>query len=463
VTTVRIFRTLALLAAASAGVAPAAAAQQFRFRSTTTARFVQLRPMVFDTAVQQFIAGDVDAAVPLTEDLEASAWGFGVEGLRAYGLLRGRASIGSGLVWPRAGDHFDAMALYAELERPTYRVRLGRQQRASGLGIYGFDGGLGTWRPRPNLRLEGYAGGGLARGYSDPINSDAIRGIEPLLPDHGTLLFGASVWAAPNTRSVLSAIYQREILSDRSGVVSERAAFDAQTTLGGRLALTGAADYDFSTSAVGRARISGMLRLPRGANLRASVFRYAPVFDLTTIWGAFSPQPHHGGSVGAEVSPAGSWTVSGGWTRRIYEKVTETTPFLVNVGTTADAWTAGARWTNGALVAEGSYRYSTGYGGNESGGDLRLAWQSGERWSVAASGTAFQEAEYFRVARGTVFGVGADAHVEVHERLGLRGQLMQYFHTDTSGQRGPNWSQTRAMISVEWIFGASADRVAGYP
>ena len=451
--------TLALLAA---GLPAAARSQQVRLHSTTTAQFVQLRPMVFDTATQQFTAGGVDAAVPMIEDIEASAWGFGLEGLRLYGLLRGRASLGGGIDWPRLQDHFDAIALYAELERATWRLRLGRQQRASGLGVYGFDGVLGAWRPRANVRIEGYGGRGLARGFNDPITNDAIRGIEPLVPDKGTLLFGGSVWAAPNARSTVSALYQREILNDQSSIVSERAAFDAQTRIGNRFTFTGSADYDFSTRDIGRARLTALVLLPAHSNIRATIFRYAPTFDLTTIWGAFSPQSHHGQSVTLETSPSNAWTIGAGWTRRIYEKTTETTPFLVNVGTTADAFSATARWSNGFASVDGAYRWTTGYGGQESSGDVHIGFRGGDKWSLGASGTAFQQAEYFRVARGTVYGAGVDARADLSDKLGLRGQFMQYFHRGTSGMESPNWSQTRAMITVEWVFGASADRVAGY-
>ncbi len=61
--------------------------------------------------------------------------------------MRGRAALGSELVWPRYDDHFDALYAFLELERRYYRVRAGRQQRASGLGFYAFDGLTATARP----------------------------------------------------------------------------------------------------------------------------------------------------------------------------------------------------------------------------------------------------------------------------------------------------------------------------
>lgn len=447
---------------ALAGCASTLAAQQLRIHSTTTAQFVQLRPITFDSATQQFTGGSVDAAVPIIEDLEASAWGFGVQGLRAYGLFRLRGALGSGLVWPRSDDHFDALAAYFELERTQWRFRLGRQQHSSGLGLYGFDGGAVTWRPKPNVRFEAYGGRGLARGTNDPINSGAIRALDPLIPDHGTLLVGASAWAAPTAQSFLSATYQREILNDFSGLVSERVALDAQAPLGRHLTLAGSTDIDLGVGQLGRTRLAATARLPKASSVALAVFRYRPTFDLTTIWGVFAPQANHGASVTATLPPLGDVTLTADWTLRVYEATTETTPFLVNVGTTATSYSLGGSWARNALSVSGNYRFITGYGGDESAGDLRVSLDRGDRWQVALNGTAFQNTEYFRVARGTVVGFGAEARRRLTDRLTVSGQLMQYFNTGTTGMDSPNWSQTRALFQVDWVTGANPDRVAGY-
>ena len=436
-------------------------AQQVRVRSTTTGRFIQLRALALDSA-GAWTAGPVNAAVPLAEDVELSAWGLGIEGLRGYGLFRLRADIGSELVWPRYGDQFDALAAYLELERTQWRLRLGRQQHVSGLGLYGFDGGAVTWRPVPNVRLEGYGGRGLARGYNDPINSSAILTQDPLIPDRGTLLVGFSAWAAPSAQSFASATYQREILNDLSGLVSERVALDGQATIGRRLTLAGSTDFDFGTGALGKARLGATTWLPSSASLGVALFRYRPTFDLNTIWGVFAPQSHRGASVSATLPPLGAVTLTAGWTLRVYEEMTETTPFLTDVGTTTNALSIGGAWANRALSVSGSYSYLTGYGGQESAGDVRLALDGGDRWLVGLNLAAFQNNEYFRVARGTVVGLGADGRYRFTDRLTVTGRLMQYRHTGTTGMDAPDWSQTRALLQVDWIMGASADRVAGY-
>lgn len=456
----RLTRLFIALVALAGGVS-VLTAQQVRVRSTTTGQFIQLRSLLVDST-GAYSAGAVNEAVPLSEDVELSAWGLGIQGLRAYGLFRVRGSIGSELIWPRYDDHFDALAAYLELERTQWRFRLGRQQRSSGLGLYGFDGGAVTWRPKPNVRFETYGGRGLARGYNDPINSSAILSEDPFIPDKGTLLFGVSGWAAPTSRSFVSATYQREILNDFSGVVSERMAFDGQTTIARRWTLAASTDVDIGAAVLGKARLAATAWLPHSSSLAVSVFRYRPTFDLTTIWGAFAPQAHKGTSVAATLPPLGEVTFTAGWTLRVYEKVTETTPFLVDVGTTTNTVSLGGTWAHRALAVTGNYRFITGYGGEESAGDLRAALDHGDRWQIGLNGTAFQNTEYFRVARGTVLGFGADARANVTSRLSVSGRLMQYVHTGTTGMDSPNWNQTRALFQVDWVMGANADRVAGY-
>jgi len=58
-----------LLLAAPAQTLPA---QSFRFRSVTTGRYVQLRPLVYDSSSDSFVAGDREYAAPVTEDVEVT-------------------------------------------------------------------------------------------------------------------------------------------------------------------------------------------------------------------------------------------------------------------------------------------------------------------------------------------------------------------------------------------------------
>lgn len=444
----------ALLAAAPLG------AQQVRVRATTTARYVALIPLRLDST-GEFTTAARQGAAPLTQDLELSAWGLGVTGLRAYGLVRLRGALGSELVWPRADDHFDALHAFLELERPTWRLRAGRQQRVSAIGVYGFDGASGLLRPRPNVRLEAHAGRGLARGFLEPLRREAIRALDPLRPDEATLLVGASAWAAPAPGWAAAATWQREILADRSGLVSERVALDAQGAVG-RVTLSASLDGDLAARAVGRARLAAAWQLG-GGFVEVETFRYRPVFDLTTIWGAFAPEGHYGVAARVEVPLGGRLTLTGDVTHRRYRPATETTPFLVGVGDRSTALALGARWSGERLDVDARWRLLSGYGGAQSGGDVHLTYALPQgRWHAGLEVTAFQEEEQFRVADGTVVGLLGNVGARVTSRLAVRAVASRYWHRPSAGDVALDWSQLRALLAVEWTFGASADRVGSY-
>jgi hypothetical protein len=459
---VTALRTSLVLAAALLAAAPAAPrAQQVRVRSITTGRYIEMRPIVLDTAADSLVAAAKQHAVPITEDLELSAWGLGMRGLRAYGYFRFRDALGSELVWPRSNDHFDALWAFVELERETYRVRLGRQQRSSALGFYAFDGGLATWRPMPTLRLEGYLGRGLARGYLGPYSSSAISSIDPFIPNTGSVLMGASVWAAPMAGASFSAIWQRELTTDWDDLISDRAGFDAQAPVGRHVLVRGSVDADLAQGQWGKGRIAVLARLPRRVNAEVALFRYRPLFGLNTIWGVFSPDAYSGFSLGADAGFAHGISVSASYAQRRYRPTTDVTPFYPSLDDRTHTLSIGAQVTSGDYLFRGSYRYVSGYGGGNSGGDAELAYDRGGLWHFGVTGMGFQEYEEFRVARGTVFGAGVNGRAQLAAWLAVRGDLTRYWHTSTEGGYGPDWSQLRGLLAAEITFGTSADRRSG--
>jgi len=453
---------IALLAlAAMAGGPRALHAQAFRLHWTTSAQFVQLRPIQYDSASGAYLALPVAYAAPVTQDVEVSAWGFGVEGLRGYALMRGRAALGSELVWPRYGDHFDLLAAYLELQRQTWRLRLGRQQRASALGWYAFDGLTAGWQPVSAVRIEGYGGRGLARATLQPYNSPALLALDPLRPDQGTILAGAVLSATPFARSSFSAIYQREVLSDRSGLVSERAAVDGRVGIGSFLTLSGSADADLAEQWIGKASVGAAVRLSRSTFVSLEAFRYRPTLDLTTIWGAFVPESNNGYSASVRLAAASDLSFSGAFTYRRWQPLSAGTPFLVDVPNDQKELTVGAHAQRGPLALDGSYHLELGYGGDQSGGDLSVAWAQPEGWRAGLTGTAFQQTDMVRVTGGTVFGVGANLRTPLGRRLGLSADLTRYFQRRLRGTTGVDWNQTRASLTFDWSIGADADRTGG--
>ncbi len=442
------------------------AAQSVRIHSTTTMRYVELRPLLFNVDSGRYEVQSVQSAAPVTQDFELNAWGFGMNGLRAYGLVRLRGSLGSELVWPRYGDHFDALAFYLEYEHANYRLRLGRQQKMSALGWYGFDGLNASWRPIRQVRVEGYGGRGLARGYDEPFNSQALRALDPYRPEKGTWLMGASVVAAPSVGTVLSAIYQREILSNRSGVVSERVALDGSTTLDDFVTFAGSADFDLTTNEWGKARASANLQFGRGLSMKGEVFRYRPTLDLTTIWGVFGPQSHWGYSGTLQITPGRSFALWGAYTQRRYQPLdTIATPLVPALPDRSQEVAAGMRWRLGGVQLDGSYHLQLEYGGDQTGGDASFAFAPAQGWRVALKGTAFQNDGEFRVATGTVYGAGMELRGRLADRFDLRCDVMRFMQRKqtslATAANGLDWNQTRATVSVDWTFGTNPDRQGG--
>jgi len=460
-----VLRTAAVLLGLAAA-APSLPAQAVRLHGTTTTQYVQLRPIQYDSTADSgrgtYLSLPVSYAAPFTQDLEVSAWGLGVTGLRAYALLRGRAALGSALIWPRSDTHFDALYAYLELERPRYLLRGGRQQRASGLGWYAFDGLTAAWRPLAALRIEGYGGRGLARASLDAANSPAITSLDPLRPDHGTILLGTSIWAAPSARSTVTAIYQRELLADRSGLVSERAALDARLGLGSRLLLSGSADADVARQQWGKARISATLMVTRGGSIEVEAFQYRPTLDLSTIWGVFMPESHYGYATTATVAATQELSLSGSFTYRRWQPLSSGSPFLVDVGDDQKELAVGAHFRHADYTLDGAYHLQLGFGGDQSGGDLRAAYAPDGAWRAGVEATAFQQTGMFRVADGTVYGIGADFRTPVGRRLGLSAEIMRYFHRRLTGSTGIDWNQTRASLTFDWTIGADADHLGSY-
>jgi hypothetical protein len=455
-------RAAPVLALVALAAAAPLAAQSVRVRSTTTVRYVQLRPILYDAAAAAYEPQAVQAATPFTQDFEVNAWGFGTDGLRAYGLLRFRGSLGSSLVWPRYGDHFDALAFYLEYAHANYKLRLGRQQKASSLGWYGYDGLSAAWRPVSRLRVEGYAGRGLARGYLEPFNSSALAALDPYRPDHGTYLLGTSVSASTAT-SAITAIYQREVLTDRSGIVSERVAVDGNLALGA-LALAGTSEFDLATNDWGKARGAATLRFGQKLSVRGEIFRYVPTIDLTTIWGIFGPESHWGYGGTVQLTPWRGVALYGTYTERKYQPAAAGSLFGTDLPDREREVAAGGRIGIGAVQLSGAYRLQLDYGGWQKGGDAAITIAPAAGWRLGVKGSAFQRDGEFRVSNGTVFGTGVEARFRFVDRFDIRADVMRFMQRKQErlpAATGLDWNQSRATLSVDWTFGTNPDRQGG--
>ena len=99
-----------------------------------------------------------------------------------------------------------------------------------------------------------------------------LRGMYDMVMDSQSVL-GASLFAAPSATTTFMAIYQREVLTDKSGLVSERVALDGSMSLGSHLLLSGSSDFDLASNEWGKARAGATWLLGGLASLQGEVFR----------------------------------------------------------------------------------------------------------------------------------------------------------------------------------------------
>lgn len=455
----------------------AAMAQGYRGWASTSVQLVELRPLGLDTVPRADVVTDVNGrflyegnevscvlttictgylplddehTVAATQDLGLTVWGLGVEGLSVTALARVRARAGGDVVWPRSDDEFDALLGYAQLQRGPLRVRAGRQDVRSGLGFTGFDGlsasyALGSWRG------ELYGGRSLARGLREPAN-EALRGLDDFLIDKGVLLVGG-VATGRALGVTLSGRYQREIYSDRSSLVSERASLDLSTALP-RMTVRGSLDYDFSFEHMGKGHLTVSAPLREGRWLiELAALRYVPYFDLSTLWGLFEPVSYSEVVARAGWSPGsaiGAW-ISGG--RRTYGD-TETVVIFEPMRDAGWRLDTGARWQAAPdWVADAGYQLEWGPGGFLSSADAAVRFSATERLSASLSALTFQQIEEYRLGEGRAFGGGASADYELNERTSVAGGFSILRHQDGGNVFTSPWNQGRAWTSLRFDLG----------
>lgn len=470
-------RTACLAAAAGLLVAAGSlAAQGVRGELVTSARYVEIRTLALDTVPRERVvegptgvprfegervfcqdpdvclryrSGPVEGSVALTQDLRLTGWGFGVEGLSARVHARGREDLGSEFVWPRSDDAFDLLEGYLQYNRGPVRARLGRQRSTSGLGFASYDGLSVLVEPGGDggLRLEAYGGRSLARGLSEPRH-EALRGAGTFFPDRDAWLVGAAVGAEPVPGTRLTARYRREIWSDRSALVSERASLDLRSDLLRPVRLEGSIDWDFAFGRVGKGHLTARAPVGERVTVELTGRRYLPYFELWTIWGFFSPVAFHEAEARVTWAPTAELDV---WAAGGYRSYGDTDTDPVLGGVTDDGWTAAAGGTVrpvDRLRLRGSYRVERGAGAFLSSGDVEASWRVLERLRVSVHGTASQQIEEFRVGEGVVVGGGASLRVRLPMDLELSGGASVYRQTFENRPSGVDWDQQRAWASL---------------
>lgn len=475
----RVIRS-ALAVALVAAVPSSLASQSVRISGATSLRYIELRPFLRDSVpvgdtdgnqllrqlpdgsivrcisgqafCSQVRPGPVATTLPGTQDLDITAWGFG-RGVRLTAQLRGRQSFGArDELWPRQDDPFDVLSLYGEMDRQSWRLRLGRQWRVSGLGFYNFDGASVLSRPRPSLQLEAFAGRSLTRGLNEPRTSAAMESPEALSLPNAGVLFGVQGRYRRGQALSLGAIYQLDVRGDRRGAYAELAAADGSLRIG-RSTVDASIEYDLAGQVLNHARAT--LRPPPlgSVGLFAEARRYHPYFELWTIWGAFSPvgfDEVRGGLTWA--SRDGRLLLRSDASYRRYGDALTDAPDAFR--TTGWGFGGGGSWAPApSWRLDAASRIEGGFGAGRWDGQAALRRELGSRGFIALQATAFQRAYEFRLSDGTVTGVGAEGAHDV----GDRGRVIASFTTyrQHGGMPGGfDWNQNRASLRLEWTVGS---------
>lgn len=455
-----------------------AAAQGVRGWTQTRARYIELQPLQLDTAdvgevifelggkarvngrligclsapCEYYRPAPTESAVVGTQDVGFTAWGLGLTGLSVTALVRGRDHLSGDLRWPLADDPFDVLVAYAEFRDGPVRVRAGRQQSPSGLGFRSFDGGSARVDTR-GLWAEGYGGRSLARGLNEPAR-DALRPIEDFVRDQEAWLFGGAVGYRWGVNGV-GVRYQREIYGDRAGLLSERASADLQTMLPLGLRLRSSADWDFAFERLGKANLTLQRAFLSGrvlAELEAR--RYVPYFDLSTIWGFFSPVPFN--EVGMRIS--GGFGRTTGFrlalAAREYED-TDVNTFLRPLEDRGYRAQVQGTWSPTARVTvDVGYDMDWATSTFLHGVDGRVTVSVLDDLRLQASGTSFQQFEAFRLGEGRALGGGLGFDWGLTNRIRVDGQFMLIRQSDGRGGPDEEWDQLRGGIGIRYEFGS---------
>ena len=459
---------------------PPALAQTVRLSGTAQVRYIELRPLVSDSVAADLTSGagllrqtadgrvvrclpddpfcrDVHpgartSTVPFIQDLEISAWGFG-RGTHAFAQLRGRSALRGSEMWPQAEDALDVLAAYAELTRPRWRVRAGRQWKISGLGFYNFDGLAVEVQPLRAASLEAYGGRSLLRGLNEPRSGGALEAIETLAPPAGGVLMGLHARYQPSRTTAFGAVYQIDFRNDGGGLFSELFAADAMVRAG-RFDAEAALEVDVASAAINEARLR--IRAPAIGRFVpfAELRRYRPYFELWTIWGAFSPVGYDEARAGVSWADASSrWIVQSEASHRSYD-ASEAESSLDDISETGWGAALNATWLPAMQWrVSGGYRIEGGFGAARREANVGVAHELTERASAAVQAVVFERLYEFRLDEGTVVGIGAEGGLRVSERLRLTASGASYWHLRSGQPAASDWNQRRGSLRVQWMVG----------
>lgn len=454
----------------------ASASQGFVGEARVNASELELRPLVRDSLLESQVAGEglrralddgtvvtcilanycrwfrsdqPEALAVVTQELLVTGWGL-VTGLSAHAHLRGR--YGSDDFWPLSSQEFEAVTAYVAYDQFKYRVRAGRLFRSDGLGYYNFDGASVLWRGVPGAWVSVYGGWSLARGLNVTRSGSLLAETTDLPTDDRGLIFGAEIGGRLGSKLSGTALYQREIRTDRLALYADRFAFDGRALLG-KTIVDVASEYDLTYEEFNEVRMRVSSAITERVQLMVEARHYTPFFELWTIWGAFTPVGYNEGSASAGWDlPHLGLRLEAGGAYRDYED-TNVAPFLGPTRT--DGWRlfGRANWSRQGWFANGSYQAEAGPGAARFGGDLAAGRRFAPGTYVAVRGSVTQTFGQFRLNEQLVTGLSFDGAT----RLGpvtLTVGAARYQLGMREREQDGDWSQARFHVGLSTRFGS---------
>ena len=405
-----------------------------------------------------WIPGPVRVANPVVGQAAFTMWGLGLPGLRLQFNGYATTDVSNAGSWPGTSPNLQLVEGYAEYAAPAWTVVAGRKVITGRLGTYGFDGGQITGRIRSaGVALSAYAGWGLAIGTNLPVSADQIYPQEDYHPDQTPVVAGLTgSWVSPHAE--ITAEYRREVDQTSKYFASERVAGSATIRPYGAWSLVGGAIYDMASGLWGSADASIRYTVPK-FGVVAGYKRYAPFFELWTIWGAFSPVPYNAvyGSATFQATKRLQLRVRG--EDYTYESADVATPLVV---TQDGGWQASGgatyQFTN-AWSAQAGYHNEFGAGASSSGWDANVTFAPSPRFSIMGYGNSLQRPLEYRWDDSKVLVYGMQANLVARDNLTVAFMAARY---DENRQRPDaasfEWDQLRFGAKVIMTF-SSADRL----
>ena len=403
--------------------------------------------------------GAEQRGAPAVLTADATLWGLGVAGLSLHARTRFGTDLGAGDPWYGPDRTVELVEGYADLARERYQLRAGRQVVSGRLGWWGLDGVRGWARDgRRGLEASAYVGWGLARSSNLTVTSDALNPLGDFQTGERQGAWGATArWSG--VHGALEAQYHREWSGVDGGVTVERTALSAEHAIAGPLSASAGAIYDLASGLWGSWDLGARYGAGR-VSASARVRQYRPLFDLWSVWQAFSPAAYHAaeGAIGVRLDPRVALRLGG---ERYWYDATETSTPLVTVEDAGWRVSYGATWDPRAdLTIDGELRREFGVGAYANSVQGSVIWRPRPGWTLRANAGHLERPLEYRYDVSTLDWLGAGADWRASDRATVGGAVDRWSEArDRPDAAAFSWDQVRLSFRLTWLLASDADRL----